>query len=132
LIHRDIKPANILYVRGEPRLGDIGLVTAMAPSEGRVSFLGTKGYMAPEGPGTASADVYSLGKLLYVVTTGSEPDAFPVLPGNVDQRPDRALLLRLNEVWLKACEPQAAQRMATAGEWMAALGAVAKSPEAEP
>jgi len=130
LIHRDIKPANVLYVRGEPRLGDIGLVTAMAPSEGRVSFLGTKGYMAPEGPGTASADVYSLGKLLYVVATGSEPDAFPVLPGDVDQRSDRALLLRLNEVWLKACEPQAAQRMATAGEWMAALEAVAKGSEA--
>lgn len=121
LIHRDIKPANVLYVRGQPRLGDIGLVTSMAPSDGRVSFLGTKGYMAPEGPGTASADVYSLGKLLFVAATGAEPDAFPVLPDDVEGREDRALLLGLNEVWLKACEPEAAQRMATTAEWLAAL-----------
>lgn len=126
LIHRDIKPANVLYVRGQPRLGDIGLVTAMAPSEGRVSFLGTKGYMAPEGPGTASADVYSLGKLLYVAATGADPEMFPVLPDDMERRQDRGLLMSLNDVWLKACEPEAAKRMATAGDWMAALEAVTK------
>lgn len=127
LIHRDIKPANVLYVRGQPKLGDIGLVTAMAGGERGVTFLGTKGYMAPEGPGGASADVYSLGKLLFVAATGRPPDDFPMLPDDVEQRPDRGLLLQLNQVWLKACEPEAAKRMPTAAALVSALEGIRKA-----
>ena len=32
LIHRDIKPENIIYVNGEPKLSDIGLVRSMSKS----------------------------------------------------------------------------------------------------
>ena len=127
LIHRDIKPANVLYVRGQPKLGDIGLVTAMAEADGRVSFLGTQGFMAPEGPGTASADLYSLGKLLYVAAVGLDVDRFPCLPDDLDQRADRALLLGLNEVWLKACEPDMARRLTKVSEWLDALRKISDS-----
>ncbi len=128
LIHRDLKPANVLFVRGEPRLGDIGLVTAMAPSDGRVSFLGTKGYMAPEGPGTAAADVYSLGKLLFVAATGLDPETYPGPAAGVggvgEVGADGEVLRGLNEIWSKACEPEVERRMATAGEWLEALEAL--------
>jgi len=127
LIHRDIKPANVLYVRGQPKLGDIGLVTAMADADGRVSFLGTQGFMAPEGPGSASADLYSLGKLLYVAAVGLEVDRFPCLPDDLDRRADRALLLALNEVWLKACEPDVARRLTKVEEWLDALRRISET-----
>ena len=54
LIHRDIKPSNIIFVNGIPKLADIGLVTDA--SEGR-SFVGTEGFIAPEGSGTIRAHV---------------------------------------------------------------------------
>src|SRR5437667_2368419 len=47
LIHRDIKPANIIFVKGTPKMADIGLVTGI----GSQSFVGTPGYIPPEGPG---------------------------------------------------------------------------------
>ena len=56
LIHRDIKPANLIFVRGVPKLADIGLVT----TSGQYSFVGTEGYVPPEGQGTAQADIFSL------------------------------------------------------------------------
>src|ERR1043166_4244823 len=58
LIHRDIKPSNIIFIKGEPRIADIGLVAEIG--EGK-SFVGTQGYFPPDGPGTPSADIYSLG-----------------------------------------------------------------------
>src|SRR5206468_2532672 len=61
LIHRDIKPSNIIFVQGQPKLADIGLV---AGSDETCSFVGTEGFIPPEGPGTPAADVYSLGKVL--------------------------------------------------------------------
>ena len=64
LIHRDIKPANIIFVQGTPKLADIGLVTTVAEKPNDVSYLGTKGYLSPEGPGTPSSDLYGLGKVL--------------------------------------------------------------------
>src|SRR5207249_11754056 len=61
LMHRDIKPSNIIFVQGKPKLADIGLV---AGTDETRSFVGTEGYIPPEGPGTPAADVYSLGKVL--------------------------------------------------------------------
>src|SRR5678815_4450104 len=56
LVHRDIKPANIIFVGGKPKIADIGLVA----STGQLSYVGTEGYVPPEGPGSAPADLYSL------------------------------------------------------------------------
>ena len=49
LVHRDIKPSNIIFVKGRPKLADIGLVTDAGDAQ---SIVGTEGYLAPEGPGT--------------------------------------------------------------------------------
>jgi serine/threonine protein kinase len=62
LIHRDIKPSNIIFVGGVPKLADIGLVTDAAESG---SYVGTEGFIPPEGPNSPQADVFSLGKVHF-------------------------------------------------------------------
>src|ERR1044071_9245838 len=69
LVHRDIKPSNVIFVNGVPKLGDIGLVTEAGDTQ---SIVGTEGYIPPEGPGTPQADIFSLGKVLYEISTGMD------------------------------------------------------------
>src|SRR5205823_6073890 len=74
---RDVKPGNIIYVNGRAKLADIGLVSA--GGEGG-TFVGTEGYIPPEGPGSAGADLYALSMVLYEASTGYAPDRFPEAP----------------------------------------------------
>jgi len=64
LIHRDIKPANVIFVSGQPKLADIGLVTAASTQVGAATQIGTPGFIPPEGAGTVAADVFAVGTLL--------------------------------------------------------------------
>lgn len=112
LVHRDIKPANIIFVGGTPKIADIGLVAA----HGQDSYVGTEGYVPPEGPGAPQADLYSLGKVLYEMAMGKDRMDFPALHTEVREFPDRERLLRLNDILLKACAPDPRQRYATAEE----------------
>src|SRR6185503_7382395 len=118
LVHRDIKPSNIVFVNGIPKLADIGLV---ARAEATISFVGTEGFLPPEGPGTHQADIYSLGKVLYEIATGRDRQAYPELPTNIVELPDRAELGELNEVLLKACHRDPNERYQTASEMHADL-----------
>jgi len=120
LIHRDIKPANIIFVNGRPKLADIDLVTDLTP-EGDVSRIGTQGYMPPEGPGTAAADVFSLGRVLYVALTGKPPDQSPELPTRIASHPECALLVELNDISCKACETDLERRYRSAASMHADL-----------
>ncbi len=74
LVHRDIKPANIIFVNGVPKLADIGLVATAAEAR---SYVGTEGFIPPEGPGLPQADVFGLGKVLYEASTGKDRHNFP-------------------------------------------------------
>jgi serine/threonine protein kinase len=116
LIHRDIKPSNIIFVGGQPKLADIGLVTRMAEHPRDVSFLGTRGYLAPEGPGTPAADIYSLGKVLYEAYTGLDREQFPSLPTSLLETPSVALA-ELNQIVLEACEADPSRRYQSAVEF---------------
>jgi WD40 repeat protein len=107
LVHRDIKPSNVIFVGGVPKLADIGLVAATSDAQ---TFIGTEGFVPPEGPGAPSADVFALGKLLYEVSTGQDRSEFPRLPGDLSEIPDRMPLLELNEVIIKACDADATKR----------------------
>ena len=113
LVHRDIKPSNIILVDGAPKLADIGLVTS---TDGTKSFVGTEGYLPPEGPGSVQADLYSLGKVLYEISTGKDRHEFPELPADFADRPDARRLLELNEVTLAACEGDTSHRYQTAAQ----------------
>jgi tetratricopeptide (TPR) repeat protein len=108
LVHRDVKPSNIIFVGGVPKLADIGLVADV--SEAR-SFVGTEGFIPPEGPGTPQADVYSLGKVLYEISTGKDRRDFPALP---DDLAEEDAMLELNAVILKACKTEPHERYQSA------------------
>ena len=113
LVHRDIKPSNIIFVKGGPKLADIGLVCGTG---GTQTSVGTEGYIAPEGTGTPQADLYSLGKVFYEMGTGKTRDQFPELPTDLRENADAAPLLEFNEVLLKACAGDVRRRYQSAHE----------------
>ena len=118
LVHRDIKPSNIIFVKGIPKLADIGLVCG---TEGTQTHVGTEGYIPPEGSGSPQADLYSLGKVFYEMSTGKRRDQFPDLPTDLPGNIERVALLEFNEVLLKACANDVRRRYQTAQELEADL-----------
>ena len=126
LVHRDIKPSNIIFVNGRPKLADVGLVRAASPESTNV---GTLGYMppAPEPPGSKMADIYAMGMVLYVISTGSQPAFFARLSTEQAEQPDFMLL---NEIICTACQPVASHRYPSVSAMRAALRAVQNELEA--
>jgi hypothetical protein len=80
VIHRDVKPGNLIVnPDGVVKLADFGI--AKAAEDSRItqigSVVGTAAYLSPEriqgDEATASADVYSLGVVLYQLLSGKVP-----------------------------------------------------------
>ncbi len=117
LIHRDVKPSNIIFVNGFPKLADAGLVTEMSEASSRI---GTEGFIAPEGSGTPQADIYSLGKILYEISTGKDRNQYPELPP-LDDNAESRDLVQFNKIVLNACRASPRQRYQSADELMIAL-----------
>jgi serine/threonine protein kinase len=118
LVHRDIKPSNIVFVNGQPKLADIGLVAG----SGMSSFsTGTLGFLPTEGTGDPAADVYALGKVLYEISTGKDRNAFPDLPATARGLSGREKLMQLNSLLLRACAPADADRFESAADFVNAL-----------
>jgi serine/threonine protein kinase/formylglycine-generating enzyme required for sulfatase activity len=109
LAHRDVKPSNIIFVNGKAQLADIGLVAA----RGQRTFVGTEGFVPPEGPGSAQADIYSLGKVLYEIATGKDRLDFPELPDEPPPMGERKRWLELNKIICEVCDPQLSRRKIT-------------------
>jgi CHASE2 domain-containing sensor protein len=127
LVHRDIKPSNIIYVKNRPKLADVGLVRE-APRDGQeATQVFTPGYEDPLGLGTNLADLYALGKTLYVISTRYKPapsqedpeKSFPTVPPGLGDQPD---FMRLDAIILKATSREGtAQRYPSAAAMLAAL-----------
>ncbi len=109
LVHRDIKPSNVVVVGGQAKLADIGLVASFSDAS---TYVGTAGFVPPEGPGAPSADVFALGKVLYELSTGLDRGDFPRLPAGLRDFTDAGEVLELNEILLRACDPSPTARYA--------------------
>jgi len=102
LAHRDVKPTNVIFINGRVKLADAGLV---AHSNQR-SFVGTEGYIPPEGPGTPRADVYALAKVLYEMSTGMDRLNFPTLPVELPEGATHRRWIEFNKIICAAADPQ--------------------------
>lgn len=102
--HRDIKPENImLQANGEVKIIDFGIALLEGARRvtwrGLSSTVGTPDYMSPEQlrgeRGTAAADIYAVGIMLYEMLCGRTPfdgeNVFAIINQHVSQDPPSVL-----------------------------------------
>jgi len=140
IVHRDLKPQNIMICNdGSLRIIDFGI--AKAAEMRRITFagfsptLGTPDYMAPEQVkgqrGDERTDIYSLGAVLYEMTTGSVPfegpNPFIVMNSRITGDPmaprkrNPAIPEEIEEIILHAMEREPHRRYASAAAMKAEL-----------
>jgi eukaryotic-like serine/threonine-protein kinase len=159
LLHRDLKPENIMIAKeGDGKecvkLADFGLVKLMEP-DGEITkgsnltevgeVFGTPHFMSPEQvlgqPIAATADIYSLGVILFQMLTGKVPvevegnDVRKLLITKVSQDvppPSKTypfLHSAVDKVFAKVLARDAADRYQTAGQFLRAFEEAVKEAD---
>ncbi|GEM_PF-2262246 len=111
-VHCDVKPENVMRFEGVWKLGDPGLLSS---TEKLSTTRGTFRFWPPEGTVDQTADLYALGKTMYLLLAGAHvelPERIEdaPLPPGVDQK---APIWRIVE---RACAPDPARRYRCAAE----------------
>jgi hypothetical protein len=118
LVHRDVKPDNCVFVDGELKLADFGLVT---DSDTTVSCAGTLKYMPRDRIMDVQADVYAAGLVIYELYSGNTVERFPSLASTAGAVLHDPRLEALNRTALRAADPTRASRYADAQAMLADL-----------
>jgi len=147
IIHRDIKPHNIMILRDSSvKVADFG-IARLQSMQNDISYtkdaIGSVHYISPEqakGEAVdARTDIYSLGVVMYEMLTGRLPfegdspvsvalqhiSSIPLMPGELN--PD--IPKRLEEITMKAMNPNLEERYQTIDEMMEDLEEFRKNPE---
>lgn len=128
IIYRDMKPANVmLKPDGNISLIDFGTAREYKQTkEGDTTWLGTRGYAAPEqfgghGQTDARTDIYCLGATMYHLLTGYAPadTQFVIYP--VGQLRPELAGSGIEKVVAKCCQPDPVNRYQNCAELMYAL-----------
>ena len=145
VVHRDVSPTNVIVTyHGGVKLLDFGIARASIHEHhtqiGTVK--GKGGYMSPEQalavPVDHRTDIYAVGSLLYLLTTGAGPfdgqdDVFAMMRAAVEARFPKpsaraaGISPQLEAIILKAMSQRADDRYPTAGVMLAELEAFAAS-----
>jgi serine/threonine-protein kinase len=133
IIHRDLKPENIMLCDdGTIRIMDFGIAKSAQARRltfgGFTSTVGTPDFISPEQVrgkrGDARTDIYSLGAMLYVMTTGAVPydgdNPFVVMNARLSGDPEAPrqknpqLSRQMEEIILHAMEREPINRFTSA------------------
>lgn len=115
--HRDIKPDNIIFVKGQPKLSDIGLLSSLSTTYTQLA--GTLDFLPPEERASDSGtdrelrqinDLYAFGKVIYCAVTGCSPQDFPTVPADLPLVPELKSFLRLA---FRLCNKDVRMRLAS-------------------
>jgi serine/threonine protein phosphatase PrpC len=140
IIHRDLKPQNVMLLNdGTLRILDFGIAKSMEARRltfaGFTSTMGTPDYMAPEQVkgkrGDSRTDIYSLGAMLYEMTTGyvpfEGPNPFIVMNSRLTGDPvaprkrNPEIPLEIEEIILHSMQREPHDRYQSAAEMKAEL-----------
>ena len=141
MVHRFLQPSKVFVDgSGGVRVADFGIASLIGdPTVARSGAVGGVSFMAPEQAGTAEADIWSLGAVLYYAVEGVPPfsgeDSTAILEAVASQPPRPAMaagpLTRALEVTLQKdpSERPSSEELRTLLE--AAAGDLAPQPEAD-
>lgn len=130
LMHADVKPANVMQLADRWKLGDLGLMTR---SEQQSMGRGTVAFWPPEGTTGPTADLYALGKTLYLAITHQSLQSFDAfVAGKLPVLGNPTVVNHLRKIIHRACHSEPDQRIQTAREFGELLNATPEPVTPDP